>query len=148
MISTILNWNGGLWENATDWNSARLFVVDVIQDSQGLTPTQRQILLSLEEENYLEFYRKSASGSFEGIVAYYSETEIKNDIAGYAISMFDEVKNMDVPEQVKLVFASFADTTDTIGNTQGKEFINNEFFIPNWLKIAGVLGLLYVVTKK
>lgn len=143
--------DGGVWTVTSNWESARLFVDGVIQQSQ-MDPTQKDKLTEFEIEAYDNFFEASRSdmsavngGIFSGLS--YSDDEKKRDIQSYSDKLYSYVSSNSYPEQVQIVFRSLASSTAAVVN-QADSLGDTSFFIPRWIKISVAAYILYRLTRR
>ncbi len=143
--------DGGVWTVTSNWESARLFVDGVIQQSE-MDSTQKDKLTEFEIITYDEFFGASRQnmsavngGIFSGLS--YSDDEKKRDIQSYSNSLYNYVVANNYPEQVQTVFKSLTDSTNAVVN-QSDSLGDTSIVIPSWVKWGAGAYLLFLVLKR
>tara|TARA_R110000744_G_scaffold376601_1_gene490956 strand:+ start:478 stop:948 length:471 start_codon:yes stop_codon:yes gene_type:complete len=143
--------DGGVWTVTSNWESARLFIDGVIQNSE-IDETQRDKLTEFEIITYDEFFGASRSdmsavngGIFSGLS--YSDDEKKRDIQSYSKALYNYVSSNNYPQQVQIVFKSLTDSTAAVVN-QADSLGDTSIVIPSWIKWGAGAYLLFLVLKR
>ena len=117
--------DGGVWTVTSNWESARLFIDGVIQNSE-IDETQRDKLTDFE------------------IITY---DEKKRDIQSYSKALYNYVSSNNYPQQVQIVFKSLTDSTAAVVN-QADSLGDTSIVIPSWIKWGAGAYLLFLVLKR